>query len=646
MELLFLSLALLLLSGLCSLLSRWLRFLPSASGPVGAIAASVLGVISSAYALCGPAENFCRPWPLPGAALSLSLDPLAALFLLPLFILSAACAVYSLRYVEDRKNWSYFLFNILTAAMALVFTASNAVLFLLAWEAMTLASFLFVVWDHSDADSRAAGWLYLVATHIGTAFLLILFTLAWNRAGSAEFSAFPAAFRTLPFAAVAVLAILGFGTKAGFFPLHVWLPKAHPAAPSHVSALMSGIMIKTGIYGLLRVISLCPPPPQWFGWVLIGIGAVSGLVGVLFALAQRDLKQMLAYSSVENIGIITLGLGVGYTALYYGHPATAFLGFAGAFLHVINHALFKGLLFLGAGAVYHSTGTRDMETLGGLRRSMPVTAACMLVGSAAISALPPFNGFLGELLIYASAFKTLPAGGPGALAGLLALAALAAIGALAAACFAKAFGVTFLGMPRRKLEHEPHEAPKTMLAPMLALAALCAVGGLIPMIFSPFIYGAAGQLLAGLPQDSFAAAILRSAALAGLALAALAALLWILRDKLLAGRKNAFAPTWGCAYQEPTPRMQYSASSFSQSLLETFGIGDKTELEAPQGLFPRQAAFHSELRDMAGDGLYRPLFEILEDKLSLLRKIQHGNIHAYVLYIAVTLVVLLGWALL
>lgn len=181
---------------------------------------------------------------------------------------------------------------------------------------------------------------------------------------------------------------------------------------------------------------------------------------------------------------------------------------------------------------------------------------------------------------------------------------------------------------------------------MLALTALCAVGGLVPMIFSPFIYGAAGQLLAGLPQDSFAAAILRSAALAGLALAALAALLWLLRDKLLAGRKNASAPTWGCAYQEPTPRMQYSASSFSQSLLETFGIGDKTELEAPQGLFPRQAAFHSELRDMAGDGLYRPLFEILEDKLSLLRKIQHGNIHAYVLYIAVTLVVLLGWALL
>jgi len=646
MELLFLSLVLLLLSGLCSLLSRWVKFIPAASGPIGAIAASLFGIAAAARALCGPAEHFLRPWPLPGAALSLSLDPLSALFLFPLFMLCAACAVYSLRYVEHRKHWSYFLFNMLAAAMALVFTAANAVLFLLAWEAMTIASFLFVVWDHADAESRAAGWLYLVATHIGTAFLLVLFTLAWNRCGSAEFSAFPAAFRALPFAAVAVLSVLGFGTKAGFFPLHVWLPKAHPAAPSHVSALMSGIMIKTGVYGLLRIVTLCPAPPEWFGWMLLGIGAVSGLIGVLFALAQRDLKQMLAYSSVENIGIIALGLGVGYTALYYGHTATAFLGFAGAFLHVINHALFKGLLFLGAGAVYHSTGTRDMEQLGGLRAQMPVTAACVLVGSAAIAALPPFNGFMGELLIYAAAFKSLPAGGAGALAGLLSLAALAAIGALAAACFAKAFGITFLGVPRRKPEHVPHEAPASMLAAMLLLAALCAVGGLAPMLFSPFIYGAAGQLLAGMPQETLAPVILGSAALAGLALAVLAGVLWLFRDKLLRGKANAAAPTWGCAYTAPTPRMQYTGCSFSQPLMETFGAGSKAELEAPQGMFPRQAAFESELRDVAGDSLYRPLFEILEDKLSLLRKIQHGNIHAYVLYIAVALVVLLGWALL
>ena len=253
--------------------------------------------------------------------------------------------------------------------------------------------------------------------------------------------------------------MVGFGTKAGFWPLHVWLPEAHPAAPSHVSAVMSGVMLKTGIYGLLRVLTVLGPPPAWWGWLLVGIGVVSGVLGVVFALAQRDLKRILAYSSVENIGLVALGAGLGVLGLAFDLPVMAALGFAGALLHVLNHAIFKGLLFLGAGAVLHATGTRDIEHLGGLLRRMPSTAQAFLVGSAAISGLPPFNGFVSELLILLAALAGVSerAGGV-AVPSTVAVAALGLVGGLAAACFARVFGVVFLGAPRRTLDREPAEA--------------------------------------------------------------------------------------------------------------------------------------------------------------------------------------------
>ncbi|HOX23471.1 MAG TPA: proton-conducting transporter membrane subunit, partial [Elusimicrobiales bacterium] len=491
------------------------------------------------------------------------LDALSALFLAPLFILCAAGAVYSLRYVNSGKHWSYFLYNMLAASMALVFTANNAVLFLIAWEVMTIASFLFVVWDQADPESAHAGWLYLVATHIGTAFLLVLFTSAWSRCGSGDFAAFPLAFRGMPFAAVAVLSLLGFGTKAGFFPLHVWLPKAHPAAPSHISALMSGIMIKTGIYGLLRMVSLCPPAPQWFGWLLLGIGLVSGLLGAVFVLAQRDFKQLLAYSSVENVGVVAIGLGLGYAGLACGRNDVAFLGFAGGLWHVVNHAFFKSLLFFGAGSVYHAAGTRDLEQLGGLGKAMPVTAACSLAGCAAISALPPFNGFISELLIYLGAFALLTSAGANVFAGLAALTGLAAIGALAVAGFARAFGVVFLGLPRKQLQPPAHEAPGAMRLPMLALAALCACVGLAPLAFAPFIFSSAAVLLPVVPETGRALDALSAAGWSALILWVLAVLLWSLRNWLLSRRKNGASPTWDCGYAAPGPSMQYTASSFA-----------------------------------------------------------------------------------
>ena len=271
---------------------------------------------------------------------------------------------------------------------------------------MSLASFFLVMFDDEKESVRRAGWIYLVAMHLGTAFLLAMFLLLGQERRLAGFRAALGRARRRS-GVLFLLAVVGFGTKAGFIPLHVWLPEAHPAAPSHVSAVMSGVMIKTGIYGLLRMLTLLGPPPAWWGWTLLGIGVVSGVLGVLFALAQHDLKRLLAYHSVENIGIIALGLGVGLLGISYGNPTMAALGFAGGLLHVVNHAVFKSLLFLGAGSVLHATGTGEIDRLGGLLKRMPVTGATFLVGAAAISGLPPLNGFVSEFLIYLGALAGL-----------------------------------------------------------------------------------------------------------------------------------------------------------------------------------------------------------------------------------------------
>ncbi len=291
--------------------------------------------------------------------------------------------------------------------MTLVLVARNAVLFLSAWELMAVSSFFLVTFEHERESVRSAGWIYLVATHLGTGFLLAFFILMGRETGSMNFDVWAAqGIHTQGLAGILFLmAVVGFGTKAGFMPFHVWLPEAHPAAPSHVSALMSGVMIKTGIYGLLRAFTFLGAPPLWWGWLFIGIGLSSGVLGVLFALAQHDLKRLLAYHSVENIGIIALGIGVGLLGQNTGSPALVALGFGGALLHVLNHALFKGLLFLGAGAVAHSAGTREIDRLGGLLKQMPWTAATFLIGAAAISGLPPLNGFVSEFLIFLGAFK-------------------------------------------------------------------------------------------------------------------------------------------------------------------------------------------------------------------------------------------------
>jgi formate hydrogenlyase subunit 3/multisubunit Na+/H+ antiporter MnhD subunit len=628
-------------------------------GAGSVVIASVLGCVPVIQVLSGGSIEAVRvPWPVPYGEFFLVLDPLAAWFLFPTLLLSALSAIYGVGYLrvwQGRRSLGpvWFFYCVLVLGMMLVLLARNAVLFLFAWELMAVASFFLVTFEYEREAVREAGWIYFVATHLGTAFLLVFFLLTARETGSMDFTVWAEkGIQTRGLADILfLLAIVGFGTKAGFMPFHVWLPEAHPAAPSHVSALMSGVMIKTGIYGLLRSLTFLGLPPLWWGWLLIGIGLTSGVLGVLFALAQHDLKRLLAYHSVENIGIIALGIGVGLLGVSTGSPVLMVVGFGGGLLHVLNHALFKGLLFFGAGAVLQGTGTHEIDHLGGLLKRMPWTAATFLIGAVAISGLPPLNGFVSEFLIFLGAFQggaTL--GAAGAVPLLALIAGLALIGGLAAACFTKAFGVVFLGEPRTEHASHTHETGWAMRLPMLLLAAGCALIGL----FAPFVVGALQAVLentTGLRREvvrvnlAAAAGPLALVVIGTVAFLLLLVALFLLRRGLLAGRRVEQGVTWGFGYVQPTARMQYTASSFVQPVTTLFRwlLGTHRRLQRPEGIMPANASLTTETPDLCHGNLYRPGFLKVNWGLSQLRRLQRGPVQLYVLYIAVTLIVLLAW---
>jgi formate hydrogenlyase subunit 3/multisubunit Na+/H+ antiporter MnhD subunit len=625
-----------------------------AAAIVGAAAALVPAIIVLGGGEVGAIH---WPWSMPMGSItfSLAMDGLSALFLFPIVCLPAVAAVYGGAYLRSfpsgsalRSSW--FFFNLLTASMVMLVSARNGVLFLLAWEVMSLASFFLVTMENQEESVRRAGWTYLVATHLGTAFLLVMFFLLAGRGGSMDFDQFAGGDAA---GVIFLLAMIGFGTKAGFIPMHVWLPEAHPAAPSHVSAVMSGVMIKTGIYGLARTLTFLGPPAEWWGWVLVGVGVTSGVMGVLLALAQHDLKRLLAYHSVENIGIIAIGLGLGTVGLARGNAAMAVLGFAGGLLHVVNHATFKGLLFLGAGAVAQATGTREIDRLGGLIKKMPVTAGTFLVGSAAISALPPLNGFISEFLIYLGSYRAAAApAAPSVAPALVAIGGLALIGGLAAACFAKAFGVVFLGEPRSEQAKEAREAAPAMRAAMIVLAGCCvAIGLLSPVLIArlgPAVASATGLTLEAVaPQLATAGGTLAYVTAGACVFLGLLLGLILLRRRLLAGRAVGEAGTWDCGYAAPTARMQYTASSFTQPLVDMFRAFLRThrKYRPPQGLFPAEASLETHTPDVFAEGLFRRAFLGVQWAAGRLRWLQHGRLQLYVLYVVLTLLVLLAWKL-
>ncbi|TWT46089.1 Hydrogenase-4 component B [Phycisphaerae bacterium RAS1] len=565
-------------------------------------------------------------WPMPLGEARLALDGLSAWFLVTIALVSVAVAIYSWAYLQAEigrapvPSLGAFL-CVLVAALILVVTADDAALFLFAWELMMLGSFFLILFHHRQEEVRRAAWVYLIANHLGTAlFVLPLFGMLVAAAGTTNLHAFRAALQGADPGASTVLfllGLLGFGTKAGLMPMHVWLPVAHPAAPSPVSALLSGVVIKAGIYGLLRLLGWLPSLPTGCAVVMLLFAMVSGVLGVLYALAQHDIKRLLAYHSVENIGIIGLGIGMGMLGQTLGLPALVALGYGAALLHVLNHALFKGLLFLSAGAVIHATGTGDIERLGGLSRRTPVNAALFLVAAISICGLPPFNGFVSEWILYGSLFG-------GAMntsrwsAGMAAMAAmsLALMGGLALACFAKVFSVVFLGQPR-DATLPAHPTPRAMCVGMMIPALLCIGIGVLPGVFVPLTAAGVGAV-SGLNGGEFARSTQSTLApatqlsmLAAVLLAGVAALA-ITRRTLL--RRNLAEPapagaTWGCGFSWPSARMQYSASSFAWPLIQSLRhlIWPDRKLAAPTGTFAGHAQLETHTPDMAEHDFFAPL---------------------------------------
>jgi hydrogenase-4 component B len=617
--------------------------------------ASLIGVVAAGHLLLfGGAAETQASWHVPVGELRVGVDALGAFFLLCIYLVSGLAAVYGAGYLgshgHDRTLApAVFFFALLVAAMTGVALARDGVLFLVAWEVMSIAGFFLVTFEHEREDARRAGMVYLIASHIGVVFLFILFTVFARHGGDFSFTSIAEA--GAPKASLAnacfLLALAGFGTKAGFWLLHTWLPEAHPAAPSHVSATMSGVMIKMGIYGLLRALTFLGTPPAWWGVTLVVVGALSGVLGVLHALTQHDLKRLLAYHSVENIGIIALGIGLGLLGQSTANPAMSFLGYAGAVLHTLNHGLFKGLLFQGAGSVLLATGTKEIDSLGGLSRKMPVTALTFLVAAVAISGLPPLNGFVSEWLIYVAAFRGGALSGPGLVASLAVIPTLALIGGLAAACFVKAYGVVFLGQPRTNACEAAHDPPRAMRTPMVLGALLCIAIGIWPdaafhLVARPARF-LAGVAAAPDPMLGSLIAITR----VSLVLLGLAAFLALLRRSLLHRRKVTAGPTWGCGYELPSPRMQYTAASFAEPVLGPFEatLHRSTDEERPTGYFPREAHHEHHPGDLAGERVIGPITRRMLTVFGRLRIVQHGRVQLYLVYILVTVVVVLLWQL-
>lgn len=636
--------------------SRWATRIGMTSAVSGAAAALVPAL---SVLLGGSSLDLYRPWSVPFGSFALGLDGLSAFFLVPALVLTSLGAIYGGEYLLSYRHARnlgvpWFLYNWMTAGIVMVFLSRNAILFLIGWEVMTLSAAFLVSFDDEKASVRAAGWIYLVATHIATAFLLVFFVVLGRESSSLDFAAFMNHPRTSFLSGLLfLLAVVSFGTKAGIMPFHVWLPEAHPAAPSHVSALMSGMIIKTGIYGLMRGLTFLGGFQEWWGWALIGAGLASALMGILFAMAQHDLKRLLAYSSVENIGIIFIGLGIGVLGSSRGSPVLATLGFCGALLHVLNHSMAKGMLFLNAGAVYHATGTRRLDHLGGLLKKMPWEGSLFLLGSVTLCALPPMNGFLSEFLIYLGVFRIQGVLGPEAmLPSLVLLAGLALVGGLAAVAFSKAFGATYLGQEKRALPENFHPPGWAMRVPMLILGAIC----LALMVGLPWIAGWTApvvQLVSSLDsqaihdQISMVQSYLRPLAVFSAFFSGLAGCLVFVRLGILKGRTSGVAGTWDCGYAQPSRKMQYTGSSYSQPLTGFFSIllqGRKSE-ERPGGFFPRSASQSTYFPDLSLEKIYRPFFAWIEGRLSRWRWIQHGRIQAYVLYISLTLLLLLTWKL-
>ncbi len=614
-----------------------------------------------AHAMAGtaPASTITLPLGLPWVGAHLRLDALAAFFLVVVNLGGAAASLYGLGYGrhEPAPHRVLPFFPAFLAAMNLVVLADDAFTFLLSWEFMSLASWALVMAHHQDPENRRAGYIYLVMASFGTLALLLAFSLLAGPEGGYGFAAMRGGHPT-PFvtALVLTLMLLGAGSKAGLVPLHVWLPLAHPAAPSHVSALMSGVMTKVAVYGFIRVVfDLLGTPSWWSSMVVLFLGGITAVLGVLYALMQHDLKRLLAYHTVENIGIIFIGIGLALAFQANGMALAAALALTAALFHVFNHSLFKSLLFFGAGAVLTATGERDMEHLGGLIHRMPITSFTFLLGCVAISALPPLNGFVSEWLTFQAILQSpdLPQWGlkilvPG-VGGMLALSA-----ALAAACFVKAFGVTFLGRPRTPAAAAAREVDRYSLAAMAVFAALCLLAGILPGFvidgLAPVTHALIGSRIpaqAGLPWLTIVPIAEARSSYNGLLVflfIAASALIAVYVIHRFASHALRRAPAWDCGFPNPSPDTQYTAGSFAQPIRRVFGTlvfraRERVDMPPPGDIRP--ARLEVDLRDLIWDGIYAPIANAVSYGAERLNHLQFLTIRRYLSLVFLALVSLL-----
>ncbi|MBP2644924.1 MAG: hyfB 2 [Firmicutes bacterium] len=631
-----------------------------------AILGSLAAVLCASFVFVNGAQAMKLPFQLTYMAFSVRVDTLSAYFLGIIGLVAAAASMYAIAYGKEYFKQRFILMAELYLAfilsMLLVVTVNHVFMFLVVWEVMSVTSFLLVGQENSQASTKAA-YLYLVMTHVGTAFIMTAFLLLANSSGSMEFTALRVLganewTRNIVF----LCSFIGFGMKAGIIPLHVWLPKAHPAAPTHVSALMSGVMLKTAIYGMARFyLEFLGIGPAWWGGMILLFAAISAVLGVLYAVVEHDIKSLLAYSSVENIGLILLGVGAGMVFMSSGLPVLAGLAWAAAFFHVFNHAVFKALLFFGAGAVVHATHTRDMEHHGGLIKVMPYTSVFFLIGSAAIAALPPFNGFVSEWLLFQSLFALpMALGGIGGkLVGAILISLLGLTGALAAACFVKAYGIMFLAKSRSALTEKAVEVPGLMLVPMGFMALLCLVLG----VTAPKIMVLLHQVLvAFFPEgaiDGFASPqwfILGTAAQAsgGLSLPVLglvfvAGIIMAIIFYLYKGAgKTHVGETWTCGII-PNARMEYTATGFSGPIRRAFGkiLRPRTMTVINANTSPysgRRIVYEVHISHVVDELVYQPLNRYIVRLSQFMKEIQTGSVQLYIGYIMAVTVAVLIWS--
>ena len=615
LNLVLLALPVLLLGAALALALRSNRASAAVAISTQALATALVVVGVTSLLRGAPALELIWPWPPPIDQIAFRLDALGAFFLVWSLPMTLAGTVYAVGYLKPYFSKGrhggphYALLNMISVSFILIYSAQNALVFLLGWEIAAVAAWLLVIWDYKNQKIRFAGFNYLVSTHVGLFVLVAAFMLLHSKTDSMDFASFGSFLsqRTPARSTIYLLLAASFAIKSAFFPFHTWLPRAHSAAPAHVSALMSGVIHKAGLFAFLRFTLLMGRPDEWMGWSVLGFGAVSAFFGVLYTSTQRDLKRLLGYSSTENVGIVAMGFGVGYLGWSWGIPALAVAGFAGGLFHLLNHALFKCLLFYAAGAVYRATHTIDIERLGGLAKRMPKTTWLFLVGALSISALPPLNGFLSELVIYTGLLSGAAPSASSNVALVAAAAVLSFVGAVSALSMTRAFGVAFLGARRDAGVHTGEDPPRTMLAPMVLHALFAVMVGLVPEL-GVWLIRATVALVPLQTDLALVLAPLSSVVWASRALAVALLVAGIIGA--LRGERARRSVTWGCGYTGGSPRMQYTGSAFTEQfarIFESFLPSVRRE-RIPTELFP---AAPGHVSTHHADAVERRMYEVL-----------------------------------